>query len=178
MSYLMYPDVFVKFARARQTFGDVEVLPTPAFYFGIERGSEITAELEPGKALVIKFLTIGEPHPDGTRIVFFELNGQPREVSVRDRKLEVKEAPRHKADPSHPGQIGAPIPGVVSTVAVEIGQKIKKGDRLLVMEAMKMQSTVYAPVTGIVKQLLAQPGQHVEAKDLLLEIADSQSTGS
>ncbi len=170
LSYLMYPDVFVKFARARQTYGDVETLPTPSFYYGIERGQEIAVELEPGKTLVIKFLTIGEPHPDGTRIVFFELNGQPREVAVRDRKLEVKDAPKPKADPGQPGQIGAPIPGVVSTVAVELGQRIQKGDRLLVLEAMKMQSTVYSPVPGIVKQLLTHPGQHVEAKDLLLEI--------
>jgi pyruvate carboxylase len=102
--------------------------------------------------------------------VFFELNGQPREVTVRDRKLEVKEIAKTKADPAQPGQIGAPIPGVVSTVAVELGQTLKKGDRLLVMEAMKMQSTVYAPVGGKVTQMLVQPGQHVEAKDLLLVI--------
>ena len=81
----------------------------------MERGDEIAVELEPGKALVIKFLTVGEPHPDGTRTVFFELNGQPREVTVRDRKLEVTRAAKPKADPSQPGQIGAPIPGVVST---------------------------------------------------------------
>jgi len=171
LSYLMYPDVFVKFARARQMYGDVEVLPTPAFYYGLERGADIAVELEPGKNLIIKFQTVGEPHPDGTRIVFFELNGQPREVSIRDRKLEVKEEAKPKADPAQPGQIGAPIPGVVSTVAVELNQAIKRGDRLLVLEAMKMQSTVYAPVSGTVKQLLVQPGQHVEAKDLLLEIA-------
>jgi pyruvate carboxylase len=136
----------------------------------MERGDDITVELEPGKALVIKFLTIGEPHPDGTRTVFFELNGQPREVTIRDRKLEVKEKPTVKADPGQPGQIGAPIPGVVSTVAVELNQTIKKGDRLLVMEAMKMQSTVYSPVAGKVTQVLVHPGQHVEAKDLLLVI--------
>ena len=171
LSYLMYPDVFVKFARARQNFGDVEVLPTPEFYYGMERGSDIAVELEPGKTLVIKFLTVGEPHPDGTRTVFYELNGQPREVNVRDRKLEVKEAGRPKADANQPGQIGAPIPGVVSTVAVELNQAVQKGDRLLVMEAMKMQSTVYAPVAGKVTQVLIQPGAHVEAKDLLLVIA-------
>jgi pyruvate carboxylase len=170
LSYLMYPDVFLKFAKARQTFGDVEVLPTPQFYYGMERGDDIAVELEPGKALVIKFLTVGEPHPDGTRTVFFELNGQPREVSVRDRKLEVKEPAKPKADPNQPGQIGAPIPGIVSTVAVELNQQIKKGDRLLVMEAMKMQSTVYAPLPGKVTQLLVRPGGHVEAKDLLLVI--------
>jgi pyruvate carboxylase len=168
LGYLMYPEVFVKFARARQTWGDVDVLPTPAFYYGMERGADITVELEPGKTLIIKFLTVGEPHEDGTRTVFFELNGQPREVTVRDRKLEVKQAAVAKADPNVKGQIGSPIPGVVSTVAVELGQTVQKGDRLLVLEAMKMQSTVYAPVGGKVTQLLASPGKRVEAKDLLL----------
>jgi pyruvate carboxylase len=170
LSYLMYPEVFLKFAKARQSFGNVEVLPTPAFYYGMERSTDIAVELEPGKALVIKFLTVGEPHPDGTRTVFFELNGQPREVTVRDRKLKAVEPVRPKADAAVAGQIGAPIPGVVSTVAVELNQTLKKGDRLLVMEAMKMQSTVYAPVSGKVTQVLVQPGQHVEAKDLLLVI--------
>ncbi len=170
LSYLMYPEVFLKYARTRQTYGGLEVLPTPQFYYGMERGDDIAVELEPGKALVIKFLTVGEPHPDGTRTVFFELNGQPREVTIRDRKLEVKEPAKPKADPNQAGQIGAPIPGVVSTVAVELNQQIKKGDRLLVMEAMKMQSTVYAPLGGKVTQLLVHPGQHVEAKDLLLVI--------
>ena len=170
LSYLMYPEVFLKFAKARQSFGDVDVLPTPQFYYGMERGQDIAVALEPGKTLVLKFQTVGEPHPDGTRTVFFELNGQPREVSVRDRSLEVKEKARRKADPAKPGEIGAPIPGVVSIVAVEFGQTVQKDDRLLVMEAMKMQSTVYAPVAGKVKELLVQPGQHVEAKDLLLAI--------
>jgi pyruvate carboxylase len=165
LSYLMYPDVFLKFAKARQQWGDVDVLPTPAFYYGLKRGEDIAVELEPGKALAI-----GEPHDDGKRTVFFELNGQPREVTVRDRKLDIKEQPKVKADPGNAGQIGAPIPGVVSTVAVELGQPVKKGDRLLVMEAMKMQSTVYSPVAGLVKQLLVAPGAHVEAKDLLLVI--------
>jgi pyruvate carboxylase len=127
-------------------------------------------ELEPGKTLVIKFLTVGEPHANGYRTVFFELNGQPREVNVRDRKLDVKVAASVKADPAMPGQIGAPIPGVVSTVAVELNQTLAKGDRLLVMEAMKMQSTVYSPIGGKVTRLLVHPGQQVEAKDLLLVI--------
>ena len=91
-------------------------------------------------------------------------------MTVRDRKLDIKEQPKVKADPGNAGQIGAPIPGVVSTVAVELGQPVKKGDRLLVMEAMKMQSTVYSPVAGLVKQLLVAPGAHVEAKDLLIVI--------
>ena len=171
LSYLMYPDVFVKYAHNHQSWGDIDMLPTPQFYYGMERAAEVNVELEPGKTLIVKFLTVGEPHPDGTRTVFFELNGQPREVTIRDRKLEVKAPVRPKADPAQPGQIGAPIPGVVSTVAVELNQKIQKGDRLLVMEAMKMQSTVYSPVSGIAKQVLVKSGQHVESKDLLLVIA-------
>jgi pyruvate carboxylase len=170
LSYLMYPDVFVKFANHIRQWGDVEVLPTPQFYYGMQSGEDITVELEPGKSLAIKFQTVGEPHPDGTRTVFFELNGQPREVTIRDRKLDVKQPARVKADPSQPGQIGAPIPGLVSSVAVELNQQVKKGAPLLVMEAMKMQSTVYAPVSGTVKQMLTEPGQHVEAKDLLMVI--------
>jgi pyruvate carboxylase len=170
LSYLMYPDVFMKFARAKQRFGDVEVLPTPQFFYGMERGDEFTVELEAGKSLVIKFLTIGEPRPDGFRTIFFELNGQPREVDVRDKSLEVKGEQRQKADVSVPGQVGAPLPGVVTTIAVSEGREIKKGDRLLVIEAMKMQSTVYAPTGGKVIKILATAGQQVESKDLLVVI--------
>ncbi len=170
MSYLMYPDVFTKFAKNRQTWGDLDVLPTPQFFYGMEKGSEITVEIESGKALIIKFLAVSEPHPDGTRTVFFELNGQPREVTIRDKTLQVATAAREKADPKHPGHVGAPIPGVISSVAVESGQAVKKGDRALVMDAMKMQTTVYAPVDGTVKKIAIQVGQSVEPKDLLLVI--------
>src|SRR5205823_14024888 len=119
----MYPDVFLKFAKAAESFGSLDVLPTPAFYYGMERGTDIAVELEPGKTLVIKFLTVGEPHPDGTRTVFFELNGQPREVAIRDRSLQVTEKAKPKTDPGQPGQIGAPIPSVLSTVAVQLIQQ-------------------------------------------------------
>ena len=170
LSYLMYPEVFLKFAKARQSYGPIEVLPTPQFFYGMEKGEEITVDLEPGKTLIVKFLTVSEPHTDGHRTVFFELNGQPREVDIRDRSLESKAPPRLKADPAHPGHVGAPIPGMVASLAVELNETVKKGDRLLVMEAMKMQSTVYSPVAGKVTQRLVQPGQHVEAKDLLLVI--------
>ncbi len=170
VSYLLYPDVFLKFARQRQVHGDMEVLPTPQFFFGMERGEEIAVDLEPGKTLVIKFLTVGEPHPEGFRTVFFELNGQPREVNIRDKSLQVTAAVQPKADPNFPGHVGAPIPGVVTSVAVELHEPVAKGDKLLVMEAMKMQTTVYAPVAGKVVQKPVHPGQHVEAKDLLLVI--------
>ena len=169
-SYLMYPEVFLKFDKARSSYGDVEVLPTPQFFYGLEKESEIAVELEPGKVLVIKLLTISEPHPDGSRTVFFELNGQPREVKVRDQKLKAAVNARVQADAAKPGHVGAPIPGAVTSVAVVPSQAVAKGERLLVMEAMKMQSTIYSPVAGKVTQLLAQVGDTVEAKDLLLVI--------
>jgi pyruvate carboxylase len=170
MSYLMYPDVFVKFAKARSSYGELEVLPTPEFFYGLQQGREILVELEPGKTLVVKLLTVSDAHPDGTRTIFFELNGQPREVTIRDNALRATVQARPKADPSAPGQVGAPIPGAISSIVVEAGQHVKKGDRLLILEAMKMQSTVYAPVDGKVTKKLASVGDKVEAKDLLLVI--------
>ena len=114
----------------------------------MEPGEETTVTIEEGKTLVVKFLTLGEAGDDGVRTVFYELNGQPREVEVRDKSLEVKGEQRPKADASNPNHIGAPLPGLVTTVAVTEGAQVKKGDRLLVIEAMKMQSTVYSPIAG------------------------------
>jgi pyruvate carboxylase len=170
LSYLMYPEVFLKFAKAEQTYGDVQVLPTPQFLYGMKTGEEITVDIEPGKTLVVKFLTVGELHPDGYRTVFFELNGQPREVRVQDKSQKPTAAPTVYADNSVPGQVGAPIPGLVTSIAVELNDVVQKGDRLLVMEAMKMQTTVYAPVAGKVVKRSVHPGQTVEAKELLLVI--------
>ena len=168
LSYLMYPQVFLTFDQTRQLYGDVSVLPTPQFYYGMEPGEEIAVELEPGKTLVVKFLTVGEPHPEGKRTVFFELNGQPREVSVQDKSLKVQKVERAKADPANAGQVGAPIPGAVTSIIVETGDIVSKGDRLLVIEAMKMQTTVYAPVSGEVVEKLVQVGETVDTKDLLM----------
>jgi pyruvate carboxylase len=168
LSYLMYPEVFLAFDKVRQAYMDVSVLPTPQFFYGMERGDEIALDIEPGKTLIIKFLTVSEPHPEGTRTIFFELNGQPREVVVADRSLNMTVQERAKADPSKPGHVGAPIPGAVTSLMVGVGDQVKSGDRLLVMEAMKMQTTVYAPVAGQVIETLVSVGQTVDAKDLLL----------
>jgi pyruvate carboxylase len=170
MSYLMYPNVFLKFAKARDTWGDVEVLPTPQFFYGLKKGDEISVELEPGKTLFIRMQTVGDARPDGFRTVFFELNGQPREVEVRDRSLKAVASARAKADAGKAGDVGAPIPGAVTVIYVKTGQNVKKGDRLLVMEAMKMQSTVYSPVSGTVKKVAVSAHENVEARDLLIVI--------
>src|SRR5215471_17979200 len=171
LSYLLYPEVFSKFDKFRQAYSDVSVLPTTAFFYGLKSGEEITVEIESGKSLIIKFLTIGESHPDGTRTLFFELNGQPREITVRDRNLRVTERAHPKADPADPGQVGAPTAGVISSVAVQANHSVERGAKLLTLEAMKMQSNIHAPLSGLIVKLLVTPGQHVEAKDLLVTIA-------
>jgi pyruvate carboxylase len=170
LSSLLYPDVFAKFDKFRRSYSDISVLPTPAFFYGLASGEEITVEIEPGKSLIIKFLTSSEAHPDGTRTLFFELNGQPREVNVRDQALRVVERAHPKADASDAGHVGAPTAGIISGIAVHANHTVERGTKLLTLEAMKMQSNIYAPIAGRVTKLLVSPGQHVEAKDLLLTI--------
>ena len=171
LSYLLYPEVFSKFDKFRQTYSDVSVLPTLAFFYGLKSGEEVTIEIEAGKTLILKFLTVSEPHPDGTRTLYFELNGQPREVNVRDKALRVIERAHPKADPAEAGQVGAPTAGVVTGIAVQTNQPVERGAKLMTLEAMKMQSNIYAPLAGRVVKLLVAPGQSVEAKDLLVTIA-------
>jgi pyruvate carboxylase len=170
LSSLLYPEVFAKFDKFRRSYSDISVLPTPAFFYGLASGEEITVEIEPGKSLIIKFLTSSEAHPDGTRTLFFELNGQPREVNVRDQALRVVERAHPKADASDAGHVGAPTAGIISGIAVHANHTVERGTKLLTLEAMKMQSNIYAPIAGRVTKLLVSPGQHVEAKDLLLTI--------
>ncbi len=125
MSYLMYPDVFLKFADARAKYGELDVLPTAPFLYGLEERSETTVELEPGKTLFVRLQTVGEPKADGTRSVFFELNGQPREIEVQDRSVKQTQETRRKATAGNPGEVGAPIPGAVTLVHVQIGEHVR-----------------------------------------------------
>src|SRR3954451_20485140 len=168
MSYLMYPDVFAKFAAARAEFGELEVLPTPQFFYGLAERDEITVDLEPGKTIVIRLLTVDEPRPDGMRSVFFELNGQPREIEIRDKSFKEVASTQRKANPANIGEVAAPIPGAVTTIHDKVDTQVKKGDGLLVMEAMKMQTTVYAPMDGVVRELAVKAGDSVKAGDLLV----------
>jgi pyruvate carboxylase len=170
VSYLLYPRVFEEFAQHRQDYSDTSVIPTPTFLYGLESGAETAVDIEEGKTLIIKFLTVGEPHPDGHRTVFFELNGQPREVNVIDRALEPQESARPKADPADPLQIAAPMPGLVVTVGVQAGDKVTRGQKLVTMEAMKMETTIYAETDGRVGELLVKPGVQVETGELLIRL--------
>ena len=168
LSYLLYPEVFAKFAETRRQFAEVGVLPTPVFFYGLDAGEECVFDIEPGKRLIVKFLTCGEPRPDGTRRVFFELNGQPREVRVRDRSLQADRPAARKAASGNPDHVGAPTPGLVTGLFVDAGDEVEANDKLLTLEAMKMQSTIYSPKAGTVKEIVVAAGSQVQSKDLLL----------
>ncbi len=172
-SHLMYPTVFSDFARSARDYGDVSVLPTPAFFYGLKQGEEISVDIEEGKTLFIKLINVGPPDKDGHRIVGFELNGVPREISITDRAVQPTTRARRKAEPADPLQVGAPIPGMVSAIAVSVGHRIARGDKLLTIEAMKMATNIQAPTDGIVEEIAVAVGDTVESKDLLLRLRQS-----
>jgi len=168
LSYLLYPQVFLDFQKHLRSYDDTSVLPTHAFFYGLHSGEEISVEIEPGKTLIIKYLTSGEVRSDGTRTVFFELNGQPREVVITDRSREAT-MPRHpKADPDNPNHVAAPMPGKISIVSVAKGQTVKAGANLLAIEAMKMETAVYSPRDASIGDVLVKPGSIISAGDLLV----------
>jgi pyruvate carboxylase len=169
-SHLMYPEVFAEFARFDREYSDVSVLPTPAFFYGLTPGEEVAVNIEAGKTLFIKLVNIGLPDKEGKRIVSYELNGVPRESTILDRSLQTKVKARLKAAPDDSTQVGAPIPGVITGLHATVGGKVAKGDKLITLEAMKMQTTIYAPETGIVAEILVKVGDSVESKDLLLKM--------
>ncbi|HSU56292.1 MAG TPA: pyruvate carboxylase, partial [Candidatus Dormibacteraeota bacterium] len=169
-SHLMYPQVFAGLEKHRHEFGDVSVLPTPAFFYGLVPREEITVTIEPGKSLIIRFVSANEADKDGRRTVTYELNGMTRETLIADKSLASKIKHRPKAVLTDPLQIAAPIPGLIATIAVTPGHKVQKGDKLLMMEAMKMQMTVSAPVDGVVAEILVNIGDTVESKDLLMKL--------
>ncbi len=170
LAYALYPKVFLDYEAARNSYGDLSVLDTPSFHYGMRIGEEIEVEIERGKTLIIKLISIGEPLPDGKRTVYFELNGQAREVSVKDESIKKTAVSKRKSDPTLPGQIGATMPGTVVKVNVQKGDRVKKGDHLMITEAMKMETTVQAPFDGVIKSISVTSGETVETGDLLLEM--------
>jgi len=169
-SHVMYPEVFAEYVRKVQASGDLSVLPTPAFFYGMKIGQEISIEIEPGKVLFIRLVNIGAVDAEGKRSVSFELNGMTRQLAVVDKAVKPTVKARVKADPAKPGEVGAPIPGLVTALAVSVGAKVAKGDKLLVLEAMKMQTTVYVPHDGVVEEICVAVSDAVESKDLIARI--------
>jgi pyruvate carboxylase len=172
ITYLLYPRVFPEFAAHQRKYSDTSVFPTTVFFDGLTPGEEVSVDIEQGKTLIIRFLTLGDPHPDGQRTVFFELNGQPREVVVADKSLAGEVRKRAKAEPGNPLHVAAPMPGLVVTVVVSVGERVAKGQKLCTMEAMKMETTVYAEQAGKVAEILASPGTQVEGGDLIMRLEE------
>ena len=168
--YLMYPKVFLDYMGRHRIYGPVRVLPTRTFFYGMEQGEEISAEIDPGKTLEIRLIAVGDTQDDGEVRVFFELNGQPRTIRVPDRKAKATTAARPKAEVGNPNHIGAPMPGVVASVAVQAGSKIKEGDLLLTIEAMKMETGLHAERDAVVKAVHVTAAAQIDAKDLLIEL--------
>ncbi|WP_324751642.1 pyruvate carboxylase [Roseovarius sp. Pro17] len=168
--YLMYPKVFLDYMGRHRVYGPVRVLPTRTFFYGMEPGEEITAEIDPGKTLEIRLQTVGETGEDGEVRVFFELNGQPRVIRVPNRAVKATTAARPKAEAGNPCHVGAPMPGVVASVAAKVGAKVKADELLLTIEAMKMETGIYAERDAVVKAVHVVLGGQIDAKDLLIEL--------
>ncbi|SHE49173.1 pyruvate carboxylase [Litoreibacter ascidiaceicola] len=170
--YLMYPKVFTDYAERHKIYGPVRTLPTRTFFYGMEPGEEISAEIDPGKTLEIRMQAVGETDDAGDAKVFFELNGAPRVVRVPNRKASSATARMPKAEVGNPNHIGAPMPGVVATVAARAGAEVKEGDLLLTIEAMKMETGIHAERDAIIKAVHVVPGGQIDAKDLLIEFEE------
>ncbi|MGR3482735.1 pyruvate carboxylase [Salipiger marinus] len=171
--YLMYPKVFTDYMTRHLEYGPVRVLPTRTYFYGMEPGEEISAEIDPGKTMEMRLIAVGETQDDGEVRVFFELNGQPRTVRVPDRKAKASSAARPKAQMGNPAHVGAPMPGVVASVVVTAGQAVKLGDLLVTIEAMKMETGLHAERDAVVKTVYVTPGSQIDAKDLLIEFDEA-----
>ena len=168
VTWLLYPKVYEEFVAHVQKNSDTSDIPTPAFFYGLNPGEEVSVDIEQGKRLIVKFLSVSEPHPDGQRTVFFELNGQPRDVTVVDKSLEPKASANLKADTANPKHVGASMPGMISTIAVQAGDAVTKGQKLLSLEAMKMETNIAADRDGKIAQVFIKRGIQVAAGDLLM----------
>ncbi|WP_079529718.1 pyruvate carboxylase [Halobacillus hunanensis] len=169
ISHALYPKVFMDYHKFTEQYGDMSVLDTPTFFYGMRLGEEIEVEIEQGKTLIVKLVSIGEPQVDATRTVYFELNGQPREVVIKDLNVKATVQQRPKADKSNVKHIGASMPGTVIKVLSEKGDKVQKGDHLMITEAMKMETTVQAPFDGVIKEIYVGNNEAIHVEDLLIE---------
>ena len=170
LSNLLYPKVFADYWKFRQEYGDVSRIATPVFFFGLKEGEETIITIARGKTIIIRLQSIGPVNDEGMRTVFFTLNGQTRNLEVRDRHVEVKTVHNEKADRANPKQIGAPLQGLLSKVLVEAGQPVVRNTPLFVIEAMKMETTITAPQDLTVGRLALGEGARVQADDLVLTV--------
>lgn len=171
-AYCQYPKVFKDFNETVKKYGDVSVLDTPTFFFGMKKNEEVHVEIEEGKDLIITLINISDPDDSGVRTITFMFNGAEREIQVQDKSVDMKTVTRRKADPDKAGDIGATLSGSVVKVLVTKGQKVKKGEPLVVTEAMKMETTITSPIDGTVGEIYATKGQAIISGDCLLEVLE------
>lgn len=171
-AYCQYPKVFKDFNETVKKYGDVSVLDTPTFFFGMKKNEEVHVEIEEGKDLIITLINISDPDDSGVRTITFMFNGAEREIQVQDKSVDMKNVTRRKADPDKVGDIGATLSGSVVKVLVTKGQKVKKGEPLVVTEAMKMETTITSPIDGTVGEIYATKGQAIISGDCLLEVLE------
>jgi pyruvate carboxylase len=167
LSELMFPAPYRDFLEATVRYGDVSVIPTRAFLYGLEPGREETIDLKPGLRLEVDLEAVGEADARGMRTVLTRLNGQTRPLDVRDESIDVSSAAVERADPSHQGHVGAPLTGVV-TLQIQEGDEVAEGDPIAILEAMKMESTITAPAAGRVTRIATETGRRLEQGDLIL----------
>jgi len=168
LSAVLYPGVFEEYDRFRQEYSDTSFLPTPVFFYGLDVGDEVTVDIEAGKTLIVKLNAIGRVREDGTRNIYFELNGEPRSATVKDDSVEADESAHVKADPDNAKEIGAPMPGKIFKQQVSAGDAVKEGDVLLVTEAMKMETNIKAKKSGVIKEMIFGEGDQIDQGDLLV----------
>lgn len=169
LSYTLYPDVYKGYQQTFEQYGDLSVLDTLTFFHGMRLGEEIEVEIEQGKTLFVKLVSISEPQMDGTRFVYFELNGQPREVIIQDRSAQTDVISKKQAEKGNVKQIGATMPGTVIRVLCKEGDEVQKGDHLMITESMKMETTIQAPFAGEIKRIYIEDTDQISTNDLLLE---------
>jgi pyruvate carboxylase len=172
LSYLMYPEIFLAYRKAYEQFADIKVLDTPTFFSGMRTGEKINVEIEKGKNLIIRLDEIGDADIEGNRTLFFNLNGQRREISVKDTSIKSTVIAKRKAEPTNKEQIGATMSGSVLQVLVKKGDQVKRGDTLLVTEAMKMETSIEARFDGTVDHVYVTEGEPISSGDLLIEVAE------
>lgn len=174
ISYVLYPKVFDQFIQTRQQYGNLSLLDTPTFFFGMRNGETVEIEIENGKRLIIKLETISEADENGNRTIYYVMNGQARRITIKDENIKTNANVKPKADKTNPNHIGAQMPGSVTEVKVSVGDEVKVNQPLLITEAMKMETTIQAPFNGVIKKVTVGNGDAIATGDLLIEIEKSE----
>ena len=174
ISYVLYPKVYEQFISTQEQYGNVSLLDTPTFFFGMRANETVEIEIDTGKRLIITLKTITEPDEKGVRTIFYDMNGQARRIFIQDENVKANASVKPKADKLNPNHIGAQMPGSVTEVKITEGESVTSGQALLITEAMKMETTIQAPFDGVVRKVTVQNGDAIETGDLLIEIEKEQ----